>query len=96
MQTLATTLLIENVAAHRRGAPKRGADELIAALGGDPRRSRLEPAFVAQALAVPTEADIAREIGATSIRTRSSPRAANCAPPSAAPSPARSMPPIGA
>src|SRR5439155_18447199 len=32
VQTLATTLLIENMAAHRRGAPKRGADALIAAL----------------------------------------------------------------
>ena len=63
VQTLATGLLIENVAAHRRGAPKRGADELIAALAAILGDQRLEPAYVAQAMALPTDGDIAREIG---------------------------------
>ena len=63
VQTLATALLIENVAAHRRGAPKRGADELITALAAILGDHGLDPAYVAQAMALPTEGDIAREIG---------------------------------
>jgi aminopeptidase N len=63
VQTLATALLIENVAAHRAGTPARAADALIAALGAILDDHRLEPAYVAQAMALPTEGDIAREIG---------------------------------
>jgi aminopeptidase N len=63
MQTLATTLLIENVAAHRAAAPKRIADALVHALGAVLADRGLEPAFVAQAMALPSESDIAREIG---------------------------------
>jgi aminopeptidase N len=64
VQTLATALLIENVAAHRRGTAKRRPDELIAALSAILGDAKLDPAYVAQAMALPTEGDIAREIGA--------------------------------
>jgi len=63
MQTLATALLIDNVAAHRANAPKRAADALVHALGAVLGDQGLEPAFVAQAMMLPSEGDIAREIG---------------------------------
>jgi aminopeptidase N len=63
MQTLATALLIDTVAAHRTGAPKRSADALAHGLGAILADQGLEPAFVAQAMALPSESDIAREIG---------------------------------
>src|SRR5262249_32142348 len=63
MQTLATALLIDNVAAHRSNTPKRAADALVHALGAVVEDRGLEPAFVAQAMALPSEGDIAREIG---------------------------------
>jgi aminopeptidase N len=63
VQTLATALLIENVAAHRANTPKRAADALVHALGAVLEDDGLEPAFVAQAMTVPSEGDIAREIG---------------------------------
>jgi aminopeptidase N len=63
MQTLATALLIENVAAHRANTPKRTADALVQALGAVLADQGLEPAFVAQAMTLPSEGDIAREIG---------------------------------
>src|SRR5262249_9497320 len=63
VQTLATTLLIENVAAHRANAPKRRADALVQALGNILKDHGLESAFVAQAMTLPSEGDIAREIG---------------------------------
>jgi aminopeptidase N len=63
VQSIATTLLIDNVTAHRAGAPKRDADMLVHALGATLSDRRLEPAFVAQVLAMPSEGDIAREIG---------------------------------
>ncbi len=63
VQTLATTLLIENVAAHRAHAPKRNADALVHALGTVLKDRGLEPAFIAQAVTLPSEGDIAREIG---------------------------------
>jgi aminopeptidase N len=63
VQTLATALLIENVAAYRADKPKRAADELVLALGAILEDRALEPAFVAQAMALPSEGDIAREIG---------------------------------
>jgi aminopeptidase N len=61
-QTLASALLIENVGAVRAGAALRedgGLLDALAAILADPR---LEPAFVAQALSIPSEADIARDI----------------------------------
>ena len=63
VQTIATALLVENVAALRAGQPAReddGLTEAIAAIVEDPA---LEPAFVALAVTLPSEADIARDIG---------------------------------
>jgi aminopeptidase N len=63
LQTLATGLLMDNVAALRIDLPQRqdaGLIEALAAILGDPV---LEPAFVALALAMPSETDIARDIG---------------------------------
>ncbi len=64
MQTLATRLLVDNVAAIRaaRGAARRttGLLDALAAILAD---GALEPAFVALVLTLPGEADIAREIG---------------------------------
>jgi aminopeptidase N len=63
VQTLAMSLLIDNVAALRRNASARDDDGLIAAFGailGDPK---LEPAFIALTLTPPGEPDVAREIG---------------------------------
>ena len=64
VQTLATALLVDNVAAiraggaaaRRRGPARRARPPIL----GD---AALEPAFVALALTLPSEADIAREIG---------------------------------
>jgi aminopeptidase N len=63
VQTLATSLLVANAARLRRGEPAREDDGLIAALARIVADPALEPAFVAQALTPPSEADIAREIG---------------------------------
>src|SRR5712664_3262383 len=63
VQTLATALLIDNVAAHRANRPKRAANALVHALGAVLEDRGLEPAFVAQAMTLPSEGDIAREIG---------------------------------
>jgi len=63
LQTLATRLLVDNVAALRAGEPVRdepGLTQALAALLDDPQ---LEPAFVALMLTLPGEAEIAREIG---------------------------------
>ena len=45
------------------GAPAREDDGLDGRARRDPRRSALEPAFIALTLTPPSEADIAREIG---------------------------------
>jgi len=63
VQTLAMSLLKQNVAALRTGAPARDDDGLTAALGAILADEKLEPAFIALTLAPPTEADIAIEIG---------------------------------
>ena len=63
MQSLANALLIENVAAIRAGRAPREDDGLIAALAAALADPALEPDFVALALTLPGEADIAREIG---------------------------------
>ncbi|HMA71502.1 MAG TPA: aminopeptidase N [Xanthobacteraceae bacterium] len=63
VQALATMLLIENVAAHRVNAQKRSTGVLVHSLGSVLKDRSLEPAFVAQAMTLPSEGDIAREIG---------------------------------
>jgi aminopeptidase N len=63
IQSLATALLIDNVAAHRASAQQRDVDALVHALAAVLVDHSLEPAFVAQVLAMPSEGDIAREIG---------------------------------
>jgi aminopeptidase N len=63
IQSLADALLIGNVTAIRTGNASRDDEGLIAALGAVMADPALDPAFVALALAMPTEADIAREIG---------------------------------
>jgi aminopeptidase N len=63
LQTIATRLLIGNVALLREGKPPRQDERLLAALAGLIEDASLEPAFVALALLPPGEGDIAREIG---------------------------------
>src|SRR5260221_10323731 len=63
MQTLATALLIDNVAAYRANRSKRAADALVHALRAVLEDRGLEPAFVAQAMTLPSEGDISRAIG---------------------------------
>jgi aminopeptidase N len=63
VQTLATRLLTDNVTALRAGGSARTDRGLIDALGAILADGTLENAFVALALALPGEADIAREIG---------------------------------
>jgi len=63
VQSLANALLVENVAAIRAGGTPRDDDGLVAALAALLADQALEPAFVALMLAMPTEADVARDIG---------------------------------
>ena len=63
VQMLATRLLVDNVAALRAGGAASNDPGFLAALGAILADPRLEPAFVAQVLTPPGEADIAREIG---------------------------------
>jgi aminopeptidase N len=63
LQTLATRLLVDNTAALRAQKAVRQDPGLIDALGAVLADGTLEPAFVALMLALPGEADIAREIG---------------------------------
>ena len=63
VQTLATRLLVDNVAALRAGGTARKDQGLLDALGAVLADATLEPAFVALMLTLPGEADIAREIG---------------------------------
>ena len=66
LQSLATRVLLRGVKAIRAGrAPERNAG-LIAAFGAlieDARAGRVDPAFAALAMTLPSESDIAREIG---------------------------------
>jgi aminopeptidase N len=66
LQSLATRVLLRGVKAIRGGrSPERNAG-LIAAFGAlidDARATRIDPAFAALAMTLPSEADIAREIG---------------------------------
>jgi aminopeptidase N len=63
VQTLATALLVENVAGLRAGRAMRVDEGLLAAIAAILADTTLEPAFVVQAITVPSEADIARDIG---------------------------------
>jgi aminopeptidase N len=63
LQTLATRFLVDNTAALRAGSATREDRGLLDALGAILTDDSLEPAFVALALTLPSEADIAREIG---------------------------------
>jgi len=63
LQSIATRLLIDNVAAIRAGETPASDDRLMVALAALIEDVRLEPAFVALALVLPGEGDIAREIG---------------------------------
>jgi aminopeptidase N len=62
LQTLATRLLVDNTAALRPNGAVRQDSGLLDALGAILADGALEPAFVALALTLPGEADIAREI----------------------------------
>ncbi len=63
LQTLATRLLVRNVSLIRAGNDPAGDEGLIAALASILADKKLEPAFIALSLAMPSEGDIAREIG---------------------------------
>ena len=63
VQTLAMSLLKQNVAALHAGAPARDDEGLTAALGAILADEKLEPTFIALTLVPPSEADIAGEIG---------------------------------
>ena len=63
VQTLATKLLTGNVARLRAGQDPELDEGLLDALAAILADKSLEPAFIAEALAPPSEADIAREIG---------------------------------
>jgi aminopeptidase N len=62
LQTLATRLLVDNTAALRANGAARHDPGLLGALDAILADGTLEPAFVALALTLPGEADIAREI----------------------------------
>jgi len=63
VQTLATRLLVDNVAALRAGGAARKDAGLLDALAAIVADGSLDPDFVALVLTPPGEADIAREIG---------------------------------
>jgi aminopeptidase N len=62
VHTLAMRLLVDSTAAIRKGEPPRQDPALVAALETVLNSRDLEPAFVAQVIALPSESDIAREI----------------------------------
>jgi len=63
LQTISMRLLLDNVAATRTGQPLRKDDRLVQAFATTLEDNSLEPAFAALALILPSEGDIAREIG---------------------------------
>jgi aminopeptidase N len=63
VQTLATRLMVDNVAAIRAGRSAQQDTGLLDALATVLADKTLEPAFVALVLTTPSEADIAHEIG---------------------------------
>ena len=64
IQTLATRLLTESVGAIRAGGLPSQHERFAQALGSVLDAFAGDPAFTAQAISLPTEADMAREIGA--------------------------------
>jgi aminopeptidase N len=62
--TLAMRYLVASSAAFREGRKPEAPDALIAALDKTLKDERQDPAFVTQVIAVPSESDIAHEIGA--------------------------------
>ena len=63
VQTLASALLVGNVARLRAGHDPELDEGLLDALAAIVGDKTLEPAFIAEALSAPSESDIAREIG---------------------------------
>src|SRR5581483_8289821 len=63
LQTIATRLLVSSTTAIRAGRKPEDDRGLIDAMRAILNDRSLEPAYVAQALTVPSETDIAREIG---------------------------------
>jgi aminopeptidase N len=63
LQTISMRLLLDNVAAIRAGRAQRSDDRLLHAFAAALEDSTVEPAFAALALTLPSEGDIAREIG---------------------------------
>ena len=63
VQTLGSALLVGNVARLRAGQDPEIDEGLLDALAAILADKTLEPAFIAEALSPPSEADIAREIG---------------------------------
>jgi aminopeptidase N len=63
VQTLGLTLLVRNVARLRTNQEIEVDEGLLHALGAIVVDGKLEPAFIAEALNPPLEADVAREIG---------------------------------
>jgi aminopeptidase N len=63
VQTLASALLVGNVARLRAGQDPEVDEGLLNALAAILADKTLEPAFIAEVLSPPSEADIAREIG---------------------------------
>ena len=74
VQTLATALLVGNVARLRAGQDPEIDEGLLDALAAILADATLEPAFIAEALQPPSEADIAREIGKRRRSRRDLPR----------------------
>ena len=66
MQSLASRLLVRSVGEIRAGRAQSTSSSFVAAYGSlveDALQGRIDPAFAALALALPGEADLAREIG---------------------------------
>jgi aminopeptidase N len=63
VQSIASALLTDHVKALRTGAPLREDTGLLEALTAVLADTAVEPAFAAQILSLPSEADIARDIG---------------------------------
>ncbi len=66
LQSLATRILLRGVKAIRAGSAPERSPGFVAAFGDlidDARAGRIDPAFAALAMSLPSEADIAREIG---------------------------------
>ena len=65
-QSLATRILLRGVTSIRAGRAPERSEDLSAGFGSlieDTRAGRIDPAFAALAMSLPTEADIGREIG---------------------------------